>query len=172
MKNNIERIEKLSKILEIFSKVMMITLFVSFGLGLIGIGVSIISPDNMSIIMSYDKAQYPTVKDVIMALINDTSYVFILALIMMQSKNLFKNIKDKQTPFTNDNVTILNKLSKLLIALAVAPFVISLIFSIILSVSNNVELQIGYILIAVVFTCISYIFAYGSELQKESDELL
>lgn len=172
MKNNIERIEKLSKILEIFSKVMMIMLFISFGLGLIGIGVSVISPDNMSMIMSYDKAEYPTVNSVILALINDTSSVLVLALIMMQSKKLFKNIKDNQTPFVNDNVTILKKLSKLIITLAIVPFVLSTIFSVILSVSNNVELEVGYILIAVVFTCISYIFAYGSELQKESDELL
>lgn len=170
--NNIENIKKMSKVLEVFSKIMMVMLFVAFGLSLVAIAISVISPDNMSLIMSYDKAEYPSVNNVISILINETTSSLILAFIMMQSKNLFKNIKDNQTPFINDNVIILKKLSKLLIALAVVPFIVNTISGIILSVYGEAHLETGYILIAVLFTCVSYIFAYGSELQKESDELL
>ena len=160
--NNIEKIQNMSKILKIFSKIMSVTLFVSFCLGLIGILVSIISPENMSLIMSYDKNKYSSVNEVISILISNTATMIILSLIMMQSYKLFKNIQDNNTPFIEENSIILKKMSKLLISFAIIPFALSVLFCAIFSINQTVEFQVGYILIAVIFTCVSYIFSYGS----------
>lgn len=170
--NNIQNIQKMSKVLETFSKVIAILMLVACGLSIITIVVSIFSPENLSMIASYSTDEYSNINIFLSELINETSASLILALIMLQANKLFKNIKDSQTPFSEYNATTLKKISKLMIALAVVPFIVSIISDIALSVHGTSHLEIGYILIAVLFTCVSYIFAYGSELQKESDELL
>ena len=87
-------------------------------------------------------------------------------LILKKVYHFFKNIRNEETPFSKENIELLEKFGKLLIYAFVISLVSKIINSIILNNSMNINLtDIMEILFAY---CLLYIFKYGYKLQKET----
>ena len=97
--------------------------------------------------------------------------IIIMITILNYVEKLFNNIKNNTTPFTLDNVNYIKKISYLMISLIIISPISNTIFNSILSTSNEekpIEL-IGILEILIIFS-MSYIFEYGYEIQKDSNE--
>ena len=82
-------------------------------------------------------------------------------------EELFKNIHDKDTPFTMENAEHFRKIGYLLIAVLVVEAISNFTFTLINSdFALNVDL--ANVLFILGFFVFSYIFEYGSKLQDES----
>ena len=87
-------------------------------------------------------------------------------LILKKVYHFFKNIRNEETPFSKENIELLEKFGKLLIYAFVIPLVSKIINSIILNNSMNINLTD---IMEILFVyCLLYIFKYGYKLQKET----
>lgn len=114
--------------------------------------------------------------------INDFAMAFFIMLIGLSIevillyfiKKLFKNIKDCPSPFNDEIIDILSKISTTLIPLAIyyllSDTLINAIVTDQFALFNNINIS-GFIIVAFVYIIIS-IFKYGAILQKEADETL
>ena len=96
--------------------------------------------------------------------------ITIMIVILNYVEKLFNNIKNNTTPFTIDNVTFIKKISYFMIALIIISPISNHIINLILNLSteeNPFEL-ISILEILIIF-CMSYIFEYGYEIQKDSN---
>lgn len=104
----------------------------------------------------------------------ETGLVFLiicLVLIGMMLKaleNLFNNINKGDTPFTLENVGYIKKMSYIMIAITVLPYVVGMLFEIILKVDLNVDFELFSLLEVLFLFSIAYIFQYGYEIQLDS----
>ena len=97
--------------------------------------------------------------------------IVIMIIILKCVEKLFNNIKNNRTPFTLDNVSIIKKISYLMIALILILPISDILISLILSVSNegNNTFELMNILEILIIFSMSYIFEYGYEIQKDSN---
>ena len=97
--------------------------------------------------------------------------IVIIIIILKCVEKLFNNIKNNRTPFTLDNVSIIKKISYLMIALILILPISDILISLILSVSNegNNTFELMNILEILIIFSMSYIFEYGYEIQKDSN---
>ncbi len=87
-------------------------------------------------------------------------------LILKKVYHFFKNIRNEETPFSKENIELLEKFGKLLIYAFVISLVSKIINSIILNNSMNINLTD---IMEILFVyCLLYIFKYGYKLQKET----
>ena len=105
----------------------------------------------------------------------ETGFVFlivdliIMIIILNNVENLFKNIKDNNTPFTLENVNYIKRMSYLLIALIIINPLSGTLFGSILNVSESSSgFELMSILEILIIFSMSYIFEYGYEIQKDS----
>lgn len=104
----------------------------------------------------------------------ETGLVFLiicLVLIGMMLKaleNLFNNINKGDTPFTLENVGYIKKMSYIMIAITVLPYVVGMLFEVILKVDLNVDFELFSLLEVLFLFSIAYIFQYGYEIQLDS----
>lgn len=87
-------------------------------------------------------------------------------LILKKVYHFFKNIRNEETPFSKENIELLEKFGKLLIYAFVISLVSKIINSIILNNSMNINLTDIMEILFVYF--LLYIFKYGYKLQKET----
>ena len=87
-------------------------------------------------------------------------------LILNKVYKFFKNIHDKSSPFIEENIDLLKNIGKLLIINIVITFVISMISSIILDSTININSGTIYEILGVFV--LMYIFKYGYKMQKET----
>lgn len=80
--------------------------------------------------------------------------------------DFFKNIYDKTTPFTEDNISLLEGIAKLSIIEFILGIVISIVSAIFINRGTTVPMT--NILTIVVLYAFIYIFKYGYKLQKET----
>ena len=96
--------------------------------------------------------------------------LYIMIIILESVEKLFNNIKENTTPFTLDNVNYIKKISYLIIALILISPISNLLFSILLSISNESgsPFELMSILEILIIYSMSYIFEYGYEMKKDS----
>lgn len=95
--------------------------------------------------------------------------IIIMIFILQYVEKLFNNIKEKQTPFTIDNINYIKRISYLMISLIIINPISEILIDTILGMESNndpIEL-IGILEILIIFS-MSYIFEYGYEIQKDS----
>ena len=95
--------------------------------------------------------------------------IIIMIFILQYVEKLFNNIKEKQTPFTIDNINYIKRISYLMISLIIINPISEILIGTILGMESNndpIEL-IGILEILIIFS-MSYIFEYGYEIQKDS----
>lgn len=95
--------------------------------------------------------------------------IIIMIFILQYVEKLFNNIKEKQTPFTVDNINYIKRISYLMISLIIINPISEILIGTILGMESNndpIEL-IGILEILIIFS-MSYIFEYGYEIQKDS----
>lgn len=80
--------------------------------------------------------------------------------------DFFKNIYDKTTPFTEENVDLLNEIAKLSIIEFIVGIVISFVSA--LFINTGTTIPMTNIFTIVVLYAFIYIFKYGYKLQKET----
>ena len=99
--------------------------------------------------------------------------IIIVIIILRYVENLFKNIKNKNTPFTLDNVVFIKKISYLMIALIIVTPMSGMIFNSLLGLSDsNSPFDLMSILEILIIFSMSYIFEYGYEIQKDSRAIM
>lgn len=96
--------------------------------------------------------------------------LYLMIIILSCVEKLFNNIKEKNTPFTLDNVSYIKKISYLMIALILISPISNCLISLLLGISDvgNSPFELMNILEILIIFSMSYIFEYGYEMQKDS----
>ena len=104
----------------------------------------------------------------------ETGFLFLLVnlvfiyILFRHLENLFKNIKNGDTPFTLENVNHIKKMAYLMIAIIAFPLIGGFIFELILNTDLEVGLEVMDIIEIVFLFSMAYIFQYGYEIQLDS----
>lgn len=100
-----------------------------------------------------------------------TAYLIIIAIILRNVENLFKNINKGETPFTLENVSYIKKSAYLMIAAILVTSIGSAFLD--LFVKENSYTIDSFDLISILFLfAMAYIFEYGVEIQKDSKGIM
>ena len=89
-------------------------------------------------------------------------------IVLSNLEKVFMNIHDGNTPFTLENVTHVNKITKYMIVVIVFPMISGLILCGLFGIKSTAEINYTDILIILVIAALGYIFEYGYEIQKDS----
>ena len=113
-------------------------------------------------------------KEFVCVLSNAIVYMIIISIILLFLGKIFKFIGNGSSPFETSNIKILKIVAVCIALLSIIPTLTESFMGVILGASNivNFQFEIGYIVMAFFFFCLVYIFEYGAELQKQSDETL
>ena len=99
--------------------------------------------------------------------------IVIMIIILSYVEKLFKNIKEKNTPFILENVNYIKSISYLMIALIMISPVSGMLFNIIKpGFENESTFELMSILEILIIFSMSYIFEYGYEIQKDSKGIM
>lgn len=103
-----------------------------------------------------------------MCLVASIIYMVIVYIILNNVDKLFKNIREKDTPFIEDNVKHLRKMAGYMIS----ALIISIVISTIINIMYNSDIALfdsSYSIITIlVLFGLSHVFDYGMSLQKDS----
>lgn len=102
-----------------------------------------------------------------MLLFVSASVVF-MYLVFKKTDKLFTNINREDTPFTLENVDHIKKIACFLLCSIIAPVFASTISEIMLGTDFSLNISLTKIVLILVLLCLSLIFEYGYNLQKES----
>ncbi len=172
-KTTIEKIKSISKALAVLSKIARIFCFVGIGVLTSGIiflmlfgnmdlivlngSVTVHSPFEMLALQGMD-----TWKIVFMASAGITSFI-LLAILFRHARDLFRDISVDGSPFEMKQVKRIRKIAVFYLIISIMNFE---------GITPDFSLNFAGVLGALMFYCISLIFEYGCELQRESDETL
>ena len=98
-----------------------------------------------------------------------------VAVIMYIMHEMFSEIRESHTPFTETNVSRLKHVAILLLMISfILPMALLVILNVVNIEGDDMMISIEPMMLAmtVLFYCLSLIFAYGTKLQRESDETL
>jgi hypothetical protein len=109
---------------------------------------------------------------IISILLMPTTGLILVYLLLEKVHKLFNNIYKEETPFTEINVKHVKSISIIILALIIAPIFLGLIFQAIAGINLNISIDLMGVIYALVVIALGYIFEYGYELQKQSDETL
>jgi len=100
----------------------------------------------------------------------------IMAAILIVASFIFKDISREGTPFTKKNSNKIKVISLLIIAQCIVIPLLQLLAVMIFTSASNAfasfNLNLWFIIVAVIFFCLALIFQYGEELQRQADETL
>ena len=142
-----------------------------FGVAVIGVDEEISVGEVIQIFDNYSKGEIIFYLECgfIILLID----IVIMIIILGYVEKLFKNIKEKNTPFILDNVNYIKRISYLMIALIMISPVSGMLFNIIKpGFENESAFEIMSILEILIIFSMSYIFEYGYEIQKDSKGIM
>jgi hypothetical protein len=109
---------------------------------------------------------------IIPILLMPTTGLILVYLLLEKVHKLFNNIYKEETPFTEINVKHVKSISTIILALIIVPVPFGLLFQAISGINLGVSIDLMGIIYALVVIALGYIFEYGYELQKQSDETL
>lgn len=142
-----------------------------FGVAVIGVDEEISVGEVIQIFDNYSKGEIIFYLECgfIILLID----IAIMIIILGYVEKLFKNIKEKNTPFILDNVNYIKRISYLMIALIMISPVSGMLFNIIKpGFENESTFELMSILEILIIFSMSYIFEYGYEIQKDSKGIM
>jgi hypothetical protein len=169
----IERIKSISRVLAVLCKIARIFCFV--GIGVLGCGILflmifgdmdlIVLGGNVVVHSPYALVDMPNVSHwqlVFMSFAGVASFI-LLAILFKRSREIFHDISVDESPFTMKQVKRIRKIAILFLIISVLNFE---------GFTPAFSVNFAGVLGALMFWCISLIFEYGCELQKQSDETL
>ena len=142
-----------------------------FGVAVVGIDEEISVGEVIQIFDNYSKGEIIFYLECgfIILLID----IVIMIIILGYVEKLFKNIKEKNTPFILDNVNYIKRISYLMIALIMISPVSGMLFNIIKpGFENESTFELMSILEILIIFSMSYIFEYGYEIQIDSKGIM
>ena len=176
-----ERINSLSKVICIFCKITKVFIIAALIIIAMAIGVTLLSMGqtdgifaSISKVLAEDYIINKAV-NVPYAVLEFTNAIIsgvILYLLMDSTFNLFKSIEDSHTPFDIKNINIIKKIANIMKILVIVPPILSISIATLFKTTATINFNFSMILVVVVFYCLSEIFAYGAQLQKDADETL
>lgn len=98
------------------------------------------------------------------------AYLVVLLLILRNLCNLFKNIYDKPSPFTLENVEYLSKTYKYMIVLIIIPIIATCLYKLVADVDINFNFSIVNLYEILFIILISKVFKYGYLLESKKNE--
>ena len=147
---NIQKINKIGKLCRIFSKIIMICCIVGAVLSAVAGIVSKVSPENISIIASGEVGTLEAVTGCIILTFSAVFYFFAV--------RFSKKIETCDTPFSEDVVREMK--------------IFAIVYLVAIMVFGFVGAVFGAVPSVLIIMLLVNVFAYGAELQKESDETL
>ena len=113
-------------------------------------------------------------EEMVCTLSNALAYAVITAVILHYLGAIFKSIRNEGSPFDIDNVKSLKKVAISIALLSVIPAIVEVAVTAVLGMMGSLKLhvEVTFIALAFFFLCLAYIFEYGAELQRQSDETL
>ena len=176
-----QKINRLSKVICTFCKITKVCIIIAIIILAMAIGVTLISmgqPEgifsSISKVLTEDYIINGAL-NVPYAVLEFTNAIIsgvILYLLMDSTYNLFKSIEDSHTPFDIKNINIIKKIAKIMKILVIVPPVLSITIATLFRTTATINFNFSMILVVIIFYCLSEIFAYGAELQKDADETL
>ena len=147
---NIQKINKIGKLCRIFSKIVFICCIVGAVLTAIAGVVSKVSPENIGIIASGEISPLESVTNCIVLAFSAVFYFFAV--------RFSKKIETCETPFSEDIVREMK--------------IFAIVYLIAIMVFSFTDSVFGAVPSVLTIMLLVNSFAYGAELQKESDETL
>ena len=147
---NIQKINKIGKLCRIFSKIIMICCIVGAVLTAVAGIVSKVSPENIGIIASGEISPLEAVTNCIVLAFSAVFYFFAV--------RFSKKIETCETPFSEDIVREMK--------------IFAIVYLIAIMVFSFTDSVFGAVPSVLTIMLLVNSFAYGAELQKESDETL
>lgn len=176
MNAKMNRIIKVSKVLNIIARIIAIALVV----GSVAAAVSFFIIPSFDFPVSfggiYGQEQYIAgASEVQIMMIQTVLYAGVGAILFFITSFIFKDMSLGNTPFSAANSNRLKVISLLLVAYSVVIPPLQLFLSLIISPQASIfisPINFGLLVFAAMFFCLALIFEYGAELQRESDEML
>ena len=92
-------------------------------------------------------------------------FLTLILFLLKELESLFGNI-EKETPFTKENVNIIQNVAKYLIILEVVMYLLMFFLQIIIGLDLNIRFDISIIIYILIIYLLSYIFDYGIKKEK------
>ena len=96
--------------------------------------------------------------------------LIIAIVIITKIRKILNNIHDEDTPFTEENVDLLKRITFLSIVDIVMPLIMGIILSLALHMDLSINLGTSSIMEILIVGCLVYVFKYGVVLQGKSKE--
>ena len=179
-----QAMKKLSKVAYIITKVLQIVIYVAIGIMLASLIYMLAASTEQSIeivttgavtvysgiIADIDMGREET----ICLLSSSIVYAIIITATLHYLGAVFKSTCNEGSPFDPNNVKRLKRAAISIVLLSVIPAIVEVATESLMGTLGLISLHVDvvYIALAFFFFCLAYIFEYGAELQKQSDETL
>ena len=179
-----QTMKKLAKAAYIITKVFRIVIYVAIGVMLASLVFMLAAGTEQSIeigstgavtVYSGITADIDMGREAtILVLSSSIVYAFIITVTLHYLGAVFKSTGNEGSPFDPENVKLLKKAAISIVLLSVIPIIVEVAVAVTLGTLrfNSMQVDVIYIALAFFFFCLAYIFEYGAELQKQSDETL
>ena len=96
--------------------------------------------------------------------------LIIAIVIITKIRKILNNIHDEDTPFTEENVDLLKRITFLSIVDIIMPLIMGIILSLALNMNLSINFGTSSIMEILIVGCLVYVFKYGVVLQGKSKE--
>ncbi len=166
-------VQKISKVLYIISKVIMILIFVSAGITLVS-GIMMFSMSGMELVDEIIAEAFVemdmdyTAFDMGIMMLCEALVLVGEGIVWMYARNYFKHQLDDGTPFTYRGADELKALGIRVIAWPLGAMVVSTVVSVMFGVSFENESSLD-ITLGIACILLSFVFRHGAELKEKAD---
>ena len=100
--------------------------------------------------------------------IGEVLILIAIILLLHRLSKLFKNVRNDDTPFTDNNVVLIHEMANLMVILFILPIILNVILNII--IKSDAKLNVNFVSITLILItyAASIIFEYGTKLQEKS----
>jgi len=170
MSETLDKLTKISKHVALFTKIFMVICVIALVAVIVMVVAVALNPD---LISNFDGVSFTSNQLIAMGITSISG--FCLGIIVLYYANsLFTNIHKNNTPFRDENVFLLRRISLLMVIGAFALPIISAAAAFALNAGYDwvVSFDLFVLFTAFIVYFLSLIFKHGVELQKESDSTL
>lgn len=182
MDNNVKLVKtcntarKVTKVVRILSYVAL-ALFAFVTVALLIPGV--INMDEMTVEHNMTGTELAWGKGEMLAMLAATASVMVISgLVMLMCERVLTTVTDGGSPFVKENVSRIKSIAVLTALGGVIPSFLSQLVMLVYAIVNKtgadlvMELEVSYLVMALVIWCVALIFEYGVTLQQRDDETL
>ena len=166
MSRNLEIVQKTSKVLGILSKIGYICSIVGAALCLVGIAVLAAAGKNPDVVAKIQESSNLTLKQTIGACAVGLVYCLSAILVSKWHLNYYLMEQKEGTPFTEDGAKAFRTLGIVNIVAPLAAVIIGSILEAIFKCPHEARPDVSFGM-GIAMILISYVFAYGAELEKK-----